>query len=665
VKYHHLLFILLFGAASLAAQTPPKPKQVPPPGVAIPDADRKELEAGVAELGREIEAIDRDARARPLLPDVEVFHKAVDWPLRYNEFFDVKQVATARALLAEGMARAKALRGGQAPWTTATGLVVRGYRSRVDGSAQPYGLEVPATWKAEADRRPRRLDVFNHGRNEKLTELAFISERMKKPGEFQPADAFVLHPYGRFCNATKFAGETDVFEALEHVRANYPIDGNRIVMMGFSMGGASTWHLAAHHAGLWMAASPGAGFAETATYLKVFAEGKTPPPWWEQVLWRLYDADDSAANLANCPVLAYSGEEDPQIAASDLMEKAMAAEGLKLERFIGPKTGHKYEPETRKALAARLDEIAQQGREEIPAKVRLVTFTLKYNRQEWVITDALEKHWERAEINAEIVDEGTIHATTRNVAALTFEMRGNALPLDKTQAPRVVIDGQELTGPPVANPWVASFRKSGARWERLGPGGRMEKRGLGKIHNLQGPIDDAFTDSFVFVTPTGQALNETSGKWTQSEIARAVPQWRTVFRGEARVVDDGAITPELIETSNLVLWGDPSSNALLAKILPRLPLKWNADEIEFAGTKYPAATHVPILIFPNPLNPRRYVVLNSSFTFRQGSNASNATQTPKLPDWAIVDLRTPPSDAAPGLVVNAGFFGEAWEVTKQ
>ena len=65
--------------------------------------------------------------------------------------------------------------------------------------------------------------------------------------------------------------------------------------------------------------------------------------------------------------------------------------------------------------------------------------------------------------------------------------------------------------------------------------------------------------------------------------------------------------------------------------------------------------------FLNPLNPKRYVVLNSGFTFRE-DNASNARQTPKLPDWAIVDITVPPSPLRVGRVVNAGFFGEQWEL---
>jgi len=68
-----------------------------------------------------------------------------------------------------------------------------------------------------------------------------------------------------------------------------------------------------------------------------------------------------------------------------------------------------------------------------------------------------------------------------------------------------------------------------------------------------------------------------------------------------------------------------------------------------------------VLVYPNPLNPKRYVVLNSGFTFREYDYLSNARQTPKLPDWAIVDVSVPVSSRAPGGIVNAGFFGERWE----
>mgnify|MGYP003424527640 CR=1 FL=1 len=85
-----------------------------------------------------------------------------------------------------------------------------------------------------------------------------------------------------------------------------------------------------------------------------------------------------------------------------------------------------------------------------------------------------------------------------------------------------------------------------------------------------------------------------------------------------------------------------------------------------APAKLPAsaADHAPIFIYPNPANPQRYVVLNSGFTFRMGAKTSNSLQTPKLPDWALIDLRTPPTDKWPGQVVDAGFFDERWQWPK-
>src|SRR4030095_6195704 len=250
----------------------------------------------------------------------------------------------------------------KAPWTTATGLVVRGYVSKIDKSVQPYGLVMPASYSPTAAHR-WRLDTWFHGRSESLSEVNFLSDRQRTSGEFAPRDTIVLHLYGRFCNASKFAGEVDLFEALAAVKRQYPIDDNRILIRGFSMGGASAWHIGTHFAGLWAAVSPGAGFAETALYQKMNLNGPNAPPAWEQKLFHLYDAADYAANLFNTSTIEYHGELDPQQQAGDVMEKNMAAEGLRLIRLIGPKTEHRFHPETKIELAQMLDGIAGPGRD--------------------------------------------------------------------------------------------------------------------------------------------------------------------------------------------------------------------------------------------------------------------------------------------------------------
>ena len=654
-KMKSLSCVLLLAAAAIAQLSgQPVTKPVPPPGIEVPAADRSELEAGVARLRAATEKL----RANPLVADVLIYQEAVRYALQYGEFFKADEIAKAKVLLARGEERAQQLAQGQAPWTTATGLVVRGYISKIDKSVQPYGLVVPPSYSLNAPHR-WRLDTWFHGRNETLGEINFLADRERNIGEFAPRDTIVLHLYGRFCNASKFAGEVDLFEAMDAVKRHYPIDDNRILVRGFSMGGGSAWHIGTHYAGLWAAVAPGAGFSESAQFLHLKLTGDSAPPWWEQKLYHLYDATDYAINLFNTPTVAYNGEIDPQKQAADMMERAMAEEGMRMIRVVGPQTPHRYHPDSKIEIDRMLYSIAERGRDPYPRKVRFTTWTLAYNQMKWVTVDAMEKHWERARLDAEIAGDSAVTVSTANVAAFTLEMGSGGCPLDLARQPVVTIDGQKVTalGPMSDRSWTAHFRKSGSKWASANTAGEP---GLHKRHGLQGPVDDAFLDSFVFVTPTGTPLAPGVAQWVAAEEKHAITEWRRQFRGEAQVRDDKDVTDAEIASSNLILWGDPGSNKLLARIADKLPVKWTAEGVVVGKNRYAAETHAPILIYPNPLNPKKYVVLNSGFTFREFDYLNNARQIPKLPDYAVVDTSTPPNDRYPGKIVLAGFFNEDW-----
>ncbi len=664
-----LLLLALIAAPLLADgpqdNLPEKVRPVPPPGIAIAGEDREALQAGVKQLGEEIEALRSRLKDRPalldLLPDVQIFHNAVRYALNHNEFYDKKEIAVAQAHLQRGQERAQQLRDGWAPWSTATGLVVRGYVSRIDGSVQPYGLVVPGSYQPSTAHR-FRLDVWCHGRGEKLTELNFLEDRLRNPGQFTPANAFVLHLYGRYCCANKLAGEIDCLEALAAVEKQYPIDEDRRVIRGFSMGGAACWQFAVHYPSLWAAAAPGAGFSETPQFLKVFQQEEVKPTWYEQKLWRMYDCTGYAGNLFNLPTVAYSGEKDKQKQAADVMAEAMKKEGLTLVHLIGPNTAHSYHPQTKQELSRRIDAIVARGRDPVPYQVSFTTYTLRYNRCFWVVVDGMEQHWEPARIAAELHRNHGVTVTTHGVTAFSLDMGPGQYPLRDLAGPKLTIDKQEVVAAPVLSDrsWAAHFRKVDGKWQRIAKGDNAELR---KQHGLQGPIDDAFLDSFLVVRPTGKPQHEKTGAWFEVELKRAIDHWRKQFRGEARVKDDEAVTEADIAAHNLVLWGDPSSNKVLARIADKLPISWSADRIQVGEDRYNASHTVPVLIYPNPLNPKRYVVLNSGFTFRDYDYLNNARQVPKLPDWAIVDVRTPPNSRYPGKIVMAGFFDENWKLT--
>ncbi len=655
------IFLSLCAVVSLTgyAQTAPPNRgairPIPPPGIELSPTDTAELTNRLAALKSATNKLAGD----PLLPDVLIYQEAVRYALENKEFFKADEVLKAHKLLTNGLERARLLAEGKHPWTTATGLVVRGYVSKIDRSIQPYGLVIPASYTPNTPHR-WRLDAWFHGRGETLSEVNFLAERESRPGEFTPAHTIVLHLYGRYCNASRFAGEVDFYEALADTKRHYAIDDNRILVRGFSMGGASAWDIGTHHAGRWAAVAPGAGFSETIEFLKLDLTKPDAPSAWEQKLWRLYDATEYAVNLSNTSTVAYNGDQDGQKQAADAMETAMAKEGIALTRVTGPKTGHRYHPQSKVEIEAKLDAIAAAGRNPYPAQLQFTTFTLAYNRMKWLVVDGLEQHWERARIDARIEGPNTVKLTTTNTSALTLDFGPGGAPLSLTSKAAIQIDGQQVTAPAPASDrsWRVHLRKSNQRWAVVSSN---REPGLHKVHALQGPVDHAFMDSFVIVKPTGQASNPELVAWTNAEQTRAVAEWRKQFRGDAQVRNDSEITDADIAASNLVLWGDPGSNKILARIADRLPVKWTSDGIEFGGKKYPK-THVPILIYPNPLNAAKYVVLNSGFTFREYDFLNNARQTPKLPDWAIVDTTTPPGPRYPGKIVAAGFFNEAWAV---
>jgi hypothetical protein len=353
-------------------------------------------------------------------------------------------------------------------------------------------------------------------------------------------------------------------------------------------------------------------------------------------LWHLYDAT-GAANLFNLPLIAYNGELDKQKQAADAMAEALQAEGLALERLVGPNTAHKYEPETKKELARRFDEMMARGRAPWPKKLRFTTWTLRYNSMAWISLEKLQRHWERARVEAEVLDDGTIRLGTTNVGGFALDLSQS--PFRRRGQARLILDGRvlEVRAPDAESPWVVRCTRETSGWSTQG-----SLSGAYKRPGLQGPIDDAFMDSFILVRPTGQPMNDKVGAWIADELAHATREWRAQFRGQSPVKIDREITDADIAANNLCSGGpaqQPSPRPNHGQTSPAL----DRDRSSPCRKKIRCRTLRPGPDFPNPLNPQRYVVLNTGFTFCESGNASNALQTPKLPDYAVVDIECRPA----------------------
>ncbi len=636
-------------AMNAAESFPAIPRKLPPQGKKLEDDIRGDLEH---RLNRVQERLARHSD-HALAPDIEIFTGAVELALKFGEFYAEQDVKRAIELLDTASKRLDALEAGKAPWVEDRGLIVRGYRSSVDGSVQPYGLVIPE----KLDRsKPVPLYVWLHGRGDQSTNLHFLHQRQTQVGNIAPPNAIVIHPWGRHCLGYKSAGEIDVLEATDHVMTQYKIDSRRVVLMGFSMGGAGCWHVGAHYSDRWVAMSPGAGFAETARYQHIDPQSV---PWYERTLWGVYDVPDYVRNLFNLPVIAYSGENDKQIQAARMMEEAFAVEGKKLRHLIGPGVEHKYHPETLAELLKELDRHCERGLDTDPRTVSLQTRTLRYHKVHWADVQRLEEHWQDTRVDAERTADDKLQLTTRNVASLMLS------PTKLPQQVKISIDGQKLPVAPNRDERtkqaVIRLVKREGKWEQQHSDAAAAGSPI-KRPGLQGPIDDAFLDPFLVVLPSGKCRHPAVQQWVDFESGRFLDRWVGLYRGAPRVKRDYEVTAEDLSRYHLLLWGDPSANQVLTRVASRLPIQWTENAIMVGAERYPAAGHVPVMIFPNPESPGKYIVLNSGPTFREDHDRTNSLQNPKLPDWAIFDLSQPPNGTSAGRVVAADFFDERWQL---
>ena len=262
----------------------------------------------------------------------------------------------------------------------------------------------------------------------------------------------------------------------------------------------------------------------------------------------------------------------------------------------------------------------------------------------------LIEHWRDSRVDARREGE-QLFATTKNIRAVRFHVQPDH-PLSS-----VTIDGTQfdLTA---EREKVHRFTLRNNKWHVVA--GETPTGEPRKSPGLQGPIDDAFMAPFLVVLPSGKSKHPLVDRWTEFELDHFLKRWRALFRGDLRTKRDVEVTAEDAKRYHLILWGDPNSNQALGRLIERLPIQWDAKRLVVNGQTYDSDSHVPMMIYPHPENTGRYIVINGQPTFRESHDRTNSLQNPKLPDWAVIDLKTPPDGVAPGGIAAADFFDESW-----
>ena len=229
---------------------------------------------------------------------------------------------------------------GEDPYTRRTGYTRRAFRSRLDGTLQPYVVHVPEGYDPA---RVYPLVVFLHGSASDETDIvghSFISR----------GDVIEAGPLGRG-PSNGFASDeaqVDVAEAIADVLANYPIDRERIVLTGFSMGGYGVYHTFHETPQTFCAAA-------------VFSGAATFPA--ESALD--FHREENLAAFRDVPLFIYHGEQDRNLPFDRVAALAgeLRAAGAHVEFVSEADKGHEAPgEETIARYHAWLDRVLAEGR---------------------------------------------------------------------------------------------------------------------------------------------------------------------------------------------------------------------------------------------------------------------------------------------------------------
>jgi dienelactone hydrolase len=516
-------------------------------------------------------------------------------------------------------------RQGQTGRVRPYGFVRLAYRDDVDGSPQfcraylPPGYEPGRKWP---------LVMQLHGYNPaNPVYVRWWGASERHPGidtEFKDHQGVIyLEAHGRGNTQYLGMGDSDVLHAIAEAKRLFSVDDDRVYLTGDSMGGWGTWNVATRHPDLFAAIAPVFGGVD---YHSVTSE---------EDLARLLPIDRftnekqsswaMADGLLNTPIFVHHGDADQAVN----VEYSRWAVRL-LQRWGYDVRYHEYPGRVHEALLRHnanlsVEWFLQHRRDAAPRKVRLRSAEVRNASAHWVHVLQAASPLAFMVVDAEVVDRNVIRLDTDNVLDVALS------------PPAALVDAKR----PVTVVW------NGTPQELRFEGGRLRLTAAGyapaALHKnalLPGSTTDFTVTPFAVVVGTSSRDPEMVALCRQKAKA-FVDGWRDWQKQEPRVFQDTDLKDADMARYSLLLVGGPEANRVTAKLAARLPLQIGPSRVTIDGKAFAAKDAAVHLLYPNPLNPERYVWVAGA-TSTDGMYFCDASAT-NLPDWdyVVADGRIP------------------------
>ena len=570
--------------------------------------------------------------------------------------------AQAGTFRARGASWLKTANEGRDPLQAAAGqIVMRGYSSAVSRIRQGYAVYLPRNYDPS---RAYPLMVVLHGgsANGNLFLGVVLGNNMNwKEYDFHLWDDFtpryhpdwiVVAPDGFGQIMWRFMGEQDVLDVIDDVERHYHVDKDRVVLAGLSNGGVGAYSLGMRHASRFSAVLAIAGAPSWLQY----AGGKIDPLQAEAL--RPLSAMDLAENAINTDFRFFHGKVDPgpmRPAFVDAFGKHIAKLGVPYtEKWFD--TGHDllYLVVRQGAVFKDLEKVTRKHK---PSEVRLVTGDHRAAQQHWLRVTSFTRLPELARLRA-VAQSEEIRLDVSGADA--FEVAWKDVPLAETPDIQWVINGVSVgRSAKKGLQDKVSFTRAGEHW-RMGSQ-ELQKNALRKQPGSAGPITDAYYSRMLHVYGTANPAHTAELKKQAERGARGWPLW--LWRVVQRVVADTEVSEDMLRDNHLVLYATPGSHALLTRIEAQLPIRVEADAVVLGNQRFSDKGVGTKFIYPNPLNPKRYVMVQAAPTLEAVKAGYNLPDF--LPDYVVYDAKTTrsrPRLLFPSPPPALGYFDAAWQL---
>ena len=550
--------------------------------------------------------------------------------------------AKAQEALAEAEEALDRLKAGNVAFEGEKGHLERAYMTENDRTAQPYYVYIPEGYDG---KKPWPLIVFLHGYvpNTSIIDPWVLTEDKERVAAAN--GALLLTPYGRRNTDFQGVGEVDVLAAIEEMTRFYAVDPDRVYLSGPSMGGYGTWTISLRYPGMFAACAPMCG--QTDMFV-----------WWPwpyltaPVFKRFLGEWDNPIHLAPNGVgqhyFLQHGEFDRKplipVEQSHMMRWEMDRLGTPIEYFEHEGEDHFiywnlpcYEKGFSWLVKHQLDRW--------PKHVRLKSYTYRYDTGFWLRILEYQR-WGTPGFAEAKVEGNRIDLTTQNVSRVRLALSKELVDLDQPVV--VTADGKEV--------FSGQVRGDAIEVTVAEPLTAAKPGALRKRKGLCGPIEDVFNGPFVLVVGTAGTKEETRA------LAERVANWRAEWDAFADGLPPAMLDTEVDEAvmaeRNLVLFGTPKTNHVLAAIADRLPVTFGEDSYTLGGQTYTGPDLGLAFCYPNPRSPDRYVLVYAGAD--PGQNLGINHKHDLLPDYFIFRAATQNryDDMYPQLC--AGFFDLNW-----